>query len=100
MPRLENWSLRWAGNEPDDVYKAPELRGMALQGVVYDHPDHADGTQLVTSPIMSVSGRAVQTRNTLYELGQVDPDYAAWCAREFPERECRFDSDYPLGEGG
>lgn len=42
MAILKNWSIVASSDNP---YLAPELRGMCLQGEVYDHPNsrHPDG---------------------------------------------------------
>ena len=56
--RIENWRI---------VGPAAVAR---LQGTVYGHPDHPDGTLITTSTIQSLGDHAVETRNTLYRLGK------------------------------
>ena len=96
MVRIENWSLVPGS---DDPYKAPEQVGMSLQGFVYGHPNRPtilEGEYVTTSRIVSANGRIVQTRNTTYELGTVDPDYLAWHKENYPDSQIDLESDSPL----
>lgn len=60
---LKNWSL---AVRLDNPYQAPEVRLARLQGAVYGHPVHKDGSVITTSPIMSTNGRWASTQNTMY----------------------------------
>lgn len=53
MARIENWYL------VND----------RLFGEIYGHPNHADGTRVHTSTLVSLDDKQAKTRNTLYELG-------------------------------
>jgi hypothetical protein len=74
--RLENWSCC---TDIDDPYMAPELKvilgGLHLQGSVFGHPKFEDGKHVTTSRITDVNGKIVKTRNTEYELGEVNPEF-------------------------
>lgn len=70
--RLENWSLRISpdpGN-PDAT---------VIVGCVYGHEEFPDGTPIVTSPLEIIlrteSEDLAVTRNSLYRLSTLDPDY-------------------------
>ena len=75
MPTLQNWSLTvHPGTSP---FQAPELRSPSLQGLVFNHPAHPDGTFVITSPISKlIGGKAKTSSGTIYALGLVDPAYA------------------------
>lgn len=98
MPRLENWSLGYVGESEDNTYLAPELAVCNLSGNVYGHPDFDEGEFIHTSRIMKVEGKTVQTRNTLYELGQVCTDYLAWYKANVPDGKFDLESDDPFGD--
>ena len=73
MCRLENWSVVALIQNP---YMAPEARGRALTGRVYDDPRFENGTTICTTALVGVSGQTVTTRSgSVYELGEVDPAY-------------------------
>lgn len=63
---LENWAVVYNG----DPYTAPELRTQSLAGTRY-------GKSITTSMIIGKSGNCIVTRNSLYMLGKVDPNYEA-----------------------
>ena len=42
--------------------------GCAMRGVVVSHPFHSPGTEVVTTPVLSIDGSKVQTRSSVYEL--------------------------------
>ena len=70
--KLENWSV--VSNA--SPYTAPEAIVPSLQGTVYGHPNHEDGKHVITSHIVAVYGRKVQTwSGSIYELGTVDTKY-------------------------
>ena len=70
--KLENWGII---NSEQDPYKAPELQTQCLVG---DRIGHGDNLKSVkTSSIIGVSGKYVETKNSLYDLGEPDPAYGA-----------------------
>lgn len=71
--KIENWKII-NGND----FLPPEQAIMSLCGNVYGHHSFIDGKFVVTSPIYSSCGRYVCTTNTMYYLGEVDPDYFKW----------------------
>ena len=85
MVKLNNWSI--VGE--NDPYKAPELRKKYLQGKVFGHLQVEDGKMVTTSSIQSFSGRKVRTRNTLYVLGKIDPNYRKWLREHRPNWDWR-----------
>jgi hypothetical protein len=46
---------------------APEV-GKPMTGIVESHPFHKPGTEVVTTPVLSIEGRHAQTRSSVYEL--------------------------------
>lgn len=76
MPTIEHWSITTVQISP---YIAPEGRVPRLQGLV-------NGQWVITSPIVSASEQGVQTKNTLYTLGKVDPAYEV----EYPNARQRL----------
>jgi hypothetical protein len=83
MPRLENWSVISYASSP---YQAPELGTPVLYGEVFGHPRFDDGHRVHTSFIVGKRGDNVQTNNTLYELGEIDPKWEEM----FPNARERF----------
>ncbi len=75
--RMENWSIHVGGEDP---YKAPEEAERRLHGNVYGNPKFPDGHEVTTSSIKKVDypNKRVETQNSVYELGKVSPEYAAW----------------------
>lgn len=73
--KLENWSLRVT----HDPYTPPELREKVLMGCVYGHENQErfyDGKCIQTSIIINIKNGVVETNSgSLYELGEVDPEY-------------------------
>lgn len=47
---------------------SPPVVGQCMVGIVVSHPFHAAGTEVVTSPVLSIDGQRVQTRSSVYEL--------------------------------
>lgn len=45
----------------------PEV-GKSMIGIVESHPFHAPGTEVVTTPVLSIDGRQARTRSSVYEL--------------------------------
>ena len=75
MTAINNWFIAPDTSEP---WRAPELRKTRLVGVVYGHPELADGTFIRTSVIDKVEDGLVVTRSgTRYELMDPDPAYEA-----------------------
>ena len=77
MPRLENWSVCAL---PPDPYTAPELWTSVLNGNVYGNKRFNDRTRVNTSSVKEINTITMkaQTRNTLYELGEPDPDFVKY----------------------
>jgi len=73
--KLENWSVCGAFSP----YRSPENQIIQLRGEVHGHPKFAEGKLIWTSPIVSVNGRTITTKNSEYKLGDVDQDYLRWC---------------------
>ena len=73
--RLENWSVTGSA----DLYTPPERQTRRLQGEVYGHPTHPDGEHIRTSNIVNVDGGTVTTLNSVYTLGEPNPEYVEWC---------------------
>jgi hypothetical protein len=73
---IEDWAVVGV---PPSPYRAPELTPQMLQGRVFGHPDpkHEDGTLVQTSAIVSIDleRRRIETENTVYLLGTVQPKY-------------------------
>ena len=72
---LKNWGVR---GEPDP-YRAPEITPSVLCGDVYHHPDHKDGTYIITSKIVNSLDTIVETLNSYYELKEPCVTYTLWC---------------------
>lgn len=89
--RISNWRLV---ADPRDAFKAPELRGSCLCGIVHGHPKKRDGREIVTSSIVGVRGRLVITSSgTHYRLGPIQPEYRVWLKTN---SKYRFDQHNPL----
>jgi hypothetical protein len=92
--RLSNWACEFPDGGSD--YTAPELRGLCLVGDVTGHPRRPDGTRVKTSVIRKVSGRVIETRNSVYILeGDPHPAYLAWLVEHGRE----YDADEPIKVG-
>lgn len=77
--KLEDWAI-YSGHLMDP-YRPPEAAGIRLEGIVTGHPRHDDGKRVITSRVLSASGRLVKTNSgSEYELGTVSPGYSKWCA--------------------
>ena len=78
MPRLENWSLQ---SEWSDELVTPTRLACWLRGQVFDDERFRDGDLVRTSQVKSIDTerRTAVTRNTTYELGDIDPEYVWWC---------------------
>lgn len=83
MITLENWSVVTNA----DAYTPPELIVGRLTGMVYGHPNHYDGKEVVTSPVIGCQGDLIVTKTgSLYGLGKIDPEYA----KLFPDAQKRL----------
>ena len=77
---IQNWSTCYRDTDP---FRAPELRGLAVQGWTDNDPRKPGKTPIVTSPVVSVDGRTFRTRSgTLYALGRIDPKFRRWLRME------------------
>jgi hypothetical protein len=66
IKKIENWSIV---PYPNHVYLAPEARPPCLAGI-------CEGHEIITSPIRKLyDENSIQTINSIYQLGQVDPEY-------------------------
>ena len=74
--RIENWSV--VSSVIYDGYCELE-QGRRLTGDVLAHTQLRNGL-IYTSAILNVDRRSgfVETRNTIYELGQINPEYQQW----------------------
>jgi hypothetical protein len=74
MVMIENWAVVRSG-----AYAAYEqlVPGNILTGKVFGHEKMPDGKAIFTSPIISVDSNQgiIETRNTLYQLGEASEDY-------------------------
>lgn len=73
---LENWALV----SHDSPYTAPELRVLRLIGQVSGHPRFHDGDVITTSRIVVGDANGIETRNTVYTLGEPAAEYE----KQFP----------------
>ena len=87
MVKLDNWSTTIHPNL-DNPYIPPECIEISLQGNVYGHPRFGPGHKVVTSPIVSIEGRVIGTKNTTYLLGKIDPEYRKYLKKERPDWDC------------
>jgi hypothetical protein len=74
---LENWAV------VDSVVSRSyqELRpGKHLTGTVFGHANRPQTNFIFTSPIIEIDSdqRVVQTRNTVYQLGEASEEYKTW----------------------
>lgn len=72
MYKIENWGI--IEHDPDP-YKAPELRTFCLIGERIGTGDPYMRKSIKTSRIIGKFGPLIETRNSLYELDSVDPEY-------------------------
>lgn len=86
--KLEQWSV---GRHKRDQYRPPEDCPPCLHGFVTGHPKKADGSEITTSLIIRAVGDAIETESgSLYELGEVDPEYEA----RYPNARARLFEQY------
>lgn len=77
---ITNWAFSYTGFDP---YQAPELRQQCLIGTA-----ELDGEvkPVLTSAILGKRDGKVVTRNTVYELLDIDPEYE----KLYPNAKQRF----------
>jgi len=77
--KLERWSI--VSRPLLNPFLAPEQVRLSLHGRVYGNPNFMDGESITTTSIQGliVEGDMVKikTKNSIYELGEVDPGYEA-----------------------
>jgi hypothetical protein len=74
LVKIQNWAVVAKRNSRNQL-ATPDIH---LKGIVSGHPGWPDGTEITTSPITHRKGELLISGNgTRYELGQVDPEYAA-----------------------
>lgn len=74
-------------------FRAPELTQPSLHGKVTNHPDIEDGARVKTTVIIAARGMEIETENTVYQLGNIQENYAKWCSNKGIE----FDPLNPFG---
>lgn len=76
VAKLENWSV--VGSVVFEGYRELEP-GQRLTGEVMGHTNLPNGI-IYTSAILTIDmeKRQVETRNTVYELGEMSADYERW----------------------
>ena len=91
MPKLEKWSVMIFSGP----YTPPEARVQRLHGTLGGDDrlspssgEPLEGKEVTTSRLVSIDlkARTAQTKNTLYELGTPDPEYAAWVKENEPDK--------------
>jgi hypothetical protein len=65
--KLENWAIVYNDYNP---YTAPELKKQYLNGL-------RDNKHIKTSSIIGKTGEYIATKNSLYLLGETNPEYEA-----------------------
>ena len=75
-PKIESWSLTLS---LPHLYAAPELGETCLQGWVSNHPRLEDG-HVTTTQVFAIDlvKNTARTKNTEYDLGEMDLKYAKW----------------------
>ncbi len=86
MPRLENWKIC---ESPSQDFIAPEIRKRFINGNVYGHSKFNEGVPVNTSILLSIdiANRVAVTKNSVYELGEMDPEYKKWYEKNIFESE-------------
>lgn len=72
--KIEQWGTV---RDDSDPYKAPEIRPMYLTGHIPNHPARGEIKQATTTRIvkLDIAGKQIETRNSIYELGEAHPDF-------------------------
>lgn len=81
--RLHRWSIVDDG----DPYRAPEVRSLHLHGFRDDEQN-----AIVTSRVMEVNGRTITTRNNIYILEDIHPEYLEWMGKN----NMKYDYENPI----
>ena len=79
--KLHNWATV---NNPDP-YTAPELQKLKLSGNAYGHSLFEDGKEITTTSVLSITGRKIETKNTIYVLGRIAPQFRKWLRTQRPQ---------------
>jgi hypothetical protein len=74
--KIENWAVVDSVSSPDFRQLEPERR---LTGTIFGHSNLPNGV-IYTSAIVRIdsANHLVETRNSVYELGEVNGDYDRW----------------------
>ena len=80
---LHKWSIVGGGSP----YTAPECQTIHLMGY-RDNEEHS----VMTSRVMEVNGRTITTRNNIYILEDIDPDYLKFLKKN----NIPYDQDNPI----
>jgi hypothetical protein len=74
---IENWAVLQSASS--EVFEDLDL-GNCLTGHVLGHANLPSTTIIYTSPIVSfdLSQGVVETRNTIYRLGEASDEYKSW----------------------
>ncbi len=75
LVRIENWAVVRTMIPPSYQDLRP---GTRLIGNATGHLGAAGGTLIYTSTVVSVNEGLIETRNTLYQLGEASNEYKAW----------------------
>lgn len=85
--KIDNWATVAVGSNDGipNPYLPPELTKVSLSGKVYGHPSFRSGKSIVTSSVQDANGRKVITKNTVYKLGKIDPEFRKWLKARTPD---------------
>lgn len=86
--RLENWSVREGmfGLYRNSTAILQSDGGVSFSGLVYGHPKFHDGDgPIYTTRVIMTNGKKAVTKNTQYDLGDVNPEYDEWMKENHPE---------------
>lgn len=72
-PKIDNWSM-----STRSPYQPPECS--RLGGTVTGSTRFEDGEYIYPSEIIAFEGNLITTRNSIYELGEPNPEYVKFCA--------------------
>jgi hypothetical protein len=81
---INNWSVV---EEPWNGYTAPECRRVQLKGI-----RNGEEKYVRTSNIKGVEGKTVYTKNSVYHLQDIDPEYLA----HIKEKGYDYDPENPI----
>lgn len=81
--KMEQWSVSgcwplggyWMSPNGSD----PSCDPIRLSGAVIGRKGFIDGKRVYSSVIQNVQGNRIETHNTIYILGEIDPKYLEWC---------------------